>query len=89
MREWELSNARGPIINLAPDGVLERHYADGRIESRVTTYRGLYHGPFEQWWPDVGGGVSCLGFYSVGEQVGPWHWFSQAGELVKYKDFRP
>jgi hypothetical protein len=84
LREWELARVNGPIIHLSPDGVLERRYEDGTIESRVTTFRGLYHGPFEQWWQS--GRVSCLGYYSAGEQIGPWHWFSEAGELVKHKE---
>ncbi len=75
----------GPHITIAPNGVVQTVNDGGVVVSRHQTYKGLNHGHFEQRWPN--GVYSCLGFYSVGEQVGKWHWFDEQGNLTKFKDF--
>jgi len=85
LREWELGMKSGPLITIAPNGVVQTVNEAGQSVSRHRTYKGLNHGPFEQVWPN--GVTSCLGFYSVGEQVGKWHWFDETGQLIKFKDF--
>ncbi len=72
---------KGEVVGGVRQGPWTSYFADGTIRSRGTYVNGELHGPTEVFHPN--GMPYYTGNYGNGLTVGEWHFYDEAGVLVK------
>lgn len=71
----------GTLKNGRREGIWTAWHENGEVESEVKYIDDLRHGPIRTWYDN--GKLRYKGFYSNGEPIGEWIYYSREGEELK------